>query len=134
MMKTYGEIGDDGSRFLLGDFMGNLYLLVLEGEGGTVKSLQLEALGRTSQASTLSYLDSGVVFVGSCFGDSQLIKLQAEPAAMNEESYIEVIDSMPNLGPIVDFCVVDLDRQGQGQVSLVLYSFLETKSGTAARL
>jgi len=82
-----------------------------------VKSLQLETLGKTSQASTISYLDSGMVFVGSCFGDSQLVKLRAEAIPeMSEEAYMEVIDSMGNLGPIVDFCVVDLDRQGQGQV------------------
>jgi hypothetical protein len=29
---------------------------------------------------------------------------------------VEVLDSQPNLGPIVDFAVVDLERQGQGQV------------------
>ena len=79
--------------------------------------MNLEALGKTSQASTISYLDSGVVFVGSCFGDSQLVRLRAEPLEeMSEEGYVEIIDSMVNLGPIVDFCVVDLDRQGQGQV------------------
>ena len=54
--------------------MGNLFLLVLEGTNGSVTSLKLEPLGKTSQASTLSYLDNGFVFVGSCFGDSQLIK------------------------------------------------------------
>lgn len=32
------------------------------------------------------------------------------------ENYVEVIDSMSNIGPIVDFCVMDMDRQGQGQV------------------
>jgi hypothetical protein len=32
-------------------------------------------------------------------------------------NYVEVLETFPNLGPIVDFCVVDLDRQGQGQVS-----------------
>ena len=31
---------------------------------------------------------------------------------------MEVLDSFDNLGPIVDFVVVDLDRQGQGQVIL----------------
>ena len=39
-----------------------------------VSSLKLEPLGRTPAASTISYLDSGVVFVGSAFGDSQLIR------------------------------------------------------------
>ena len=31
-------------------------------------------------------------------------------------SYVEVLERYVNLGPIVDFCVVDLERQGQGQV------------------
>lgn len=39
-----------------------------------VSALKLEPLGRTPAASTISYLDSGVVFVGSAFGDSQLIR------------------------------------------------------------
>lgn len=34
-----------------------------------------------------------------------------------QQSYVEVLDSVNNLGPILDFCVVDLERQGQGQVS-----------------
>lgn len=29
---------------------------------------------------------------------------------------MQVLDSWTNLGPIVDMCVVDLDRQGQGQL------------------
>ncbi len=36
--------------------------------------MKVEPLGRTSQASTIAYLDSGVVFVGSSYGDSQLIR------------------------------------------------------------
>ena len=32
-LQAYGEIGDDGSRFLLGDFTGNLFLLALEKDG-----------------------------------------------------------------------------------------------------
>jgi len=35
-----------------------------------------------------------------------------------QSSYISVLDTYTNLGPIVDMCVVDLDRQGQGQVEL----------------
>jgi DNA damage-binding protein 1 len=37
--------------------------------------------------------------------------------AKNEEgTNVEIVQTFTNLGPIVDFCVVDLDRQGQGQV------------------
>lgn len=42
------------------------------------------------------------------------------PEAVSPETdpgnFVEVLDTFTNLGPIVDFCVVDLDRQGQGQV------------------
>ncbi|EFN59838.1 hypothetical protein CHLNCDRAFT_29381 [Chlorella variabilis] len=127
---AYGQVDDDGSRFLLSDFLGNLYLLLLlreegaagasssSGAGaGAVAGLKLEPLGRTPAASTIAYLDSGVVFVGSSFGDSQLIRLHSSPPDPSQPtSFVEVLDSQPNLGPIVDFAVVDLERQGQGQV------------------
>ena len=44
---------------------------VLMHDGRAVVGLKLEVLGRTSAPSTLTYLDNGVVFVGSCSGDSQ---------------------------------------------------------------
>lgn len=118
VIKAYGAVDADGSRFLLSDYLGNLYLLLLLREDGTgVSALKLEPLGRTPAASTISYLDSGVVFVGSAFGDSQLIRLHSTPPdPAQPDSFVEVLDSQPNLGPIVDFCVVDLERQGQGQV------------------
>lgn len=116
LVKAHGEVDEDGSRYLLGDYLGNLYLLVLvKDASGEVASLQLETLGQTSQASSISYLDSGVVFIGSSFGDSQLIKLHSSPPdPAKPNNYVELLDTMTNLGPIVDFCVVD--RQGQGQV------------------
>lgn len=40
----------------------------------------------------------------------------AAPLVPEPPSYLEVVDSFPNLAPIVDFVVMDLDRQGQGQV------------------
>lgn len=66
---------EDGSRYLLGDYVGNLYLLVLQHDGEHVAGLKVEPLGRTSAPSTLTYLDNGVVFVGSSGGDSQLVGL-----------------------------------------------------------
>lgn len=47
-------------------------------------------------------------------GDSQLIKLNKKPDQYG--SHITVLDTFMNLGPIVDMCVIDLERQGQGQV------------------
>eukprot|EP00889_Picochlorum_renovo_P004265 jgi/Picre1/31295/NNA_006648.t1 len=114
LMKTYAQLGADGSRFLLSDYLGNLFLLVLENKD-SMMNLRMEKLGETSIPSSLCYLDSGIVFVGSSMGDSSLIKLHADKIE-GSNSFVEQIDTMPNLGPIVDFSVIDLDRQGQGQI------------------
>jgi DNA damage-binding protein 1 len=45
---------------------------------------------------------------------TQLIKLNLQHDAKG--SYVEVLERYVNLGPIVDFCVVDRERQGQVQV------------------
>ncbi|KAL0918442.1 hypothetical protein M5K25_010451 [Dendrobium thyrsiflorum] len=112
--RAYGRIDPDGSRFLLGDNSGLLYLLVISHERERITGLKIEHLGETSVASSISYLDNAVVYVGSKYGDSQLIKLNLQPD--EKGSYVEVLEKYVNLGPIVDFCVVDLERQGQGQV------------------
>ncbi|KAL0321393.1 UNVERIFIED_CONTAM: DNA damage-binding protein 1 [Sesamum radiatum] len=112
--RAYGRVDADGSRYLLGDHNGLLHLLVITHEREKVTGLKIELLGETSVASSISYLDNAVFFVGSSYGDSQLIKLNLHPDAKG--SYVEVLERYVNLGPIVDFCVVDLERQGQGQV------------------
>ena len=68
---------EDGSRYLLGDIVGHLYLLVLNHDRKRVLGLKLQSLGRTSAPSSISYLDNAVVFVGSSGGDSQLIRCGA---------------------------------------------------------
>ncbi|CAK8578715.1 unnamed protein product [Lathyrus sativus] len=112
--KAYGRVDPDGSRYLLGDHTGSLSLLVITHEKEKVTALKIEPLGETSIASTISYLDNAFVYIGSSYGDSQLIKLNLQPDAKG--CYVEVLERYVNLGPIVDFCVVDLERQGQGQV------------------
>ncbi|KAF6018031.1 DDB1 [Bugula neritina] len=114
-----GSVDKDGSRYLLGDMQGHLFMLLLEkGEkpDGTIycKDLKVELLGETCIPETLTYLDNAVVYIGSKIGDSQLIRLDIKPDERG--SYVQVLDSWTNLGPIVDMCVVDLDRQGQGQL------------------
>jgi len=53
----------------------------------------------------MSYLDSGVVFIGSHYGDSQLIRLLS--SSSNDGSYITVIDAFDNIGPIFDAVLVE---------------------------
>lgn len=118
-ISCYGKIDANGSRYLLGDMYGRLFMLLLERQELMddyieVKDLKLELLGETSIAHCLTYLDNGVVFIGSALGDSQLVKLNTET---NEDgSHVHVMETFTNLGPIVDMVVVDLERQGQGQL------------------
>ncbi|KFP83830.1 DNA damage-binding protein 1, partial [Apaloderma vittatum] len=78
---------------------------------------------QTSIAECLTYLDNGVVFVGSRLGDSQLVKPNVDS---NEQgSYVVAMETFTNLGPIVDMCVVDLERQGQGQLVTCSGAFKE---------
>lgn len=116
-LTCYGKV--DGSRYLLGDMAGRLFMLLLEKEekmDGTivVKDLKVELLGETTIAECITYLDNGVVYIGSRLGDSQLIKLNVNPN--DNGSYVQIMETFTNLGPIVDMCVVDLERQGQGQL------------------
>ena len=115
-ISAYGKIDENGSRWILGDHTGRLSMLLLKKDEAKnkVTGLSLEKLGETNIPSAVAYLDNGYIFIGSCFGDSQLVKIN--PEASENEPALEVVDEYLNLGPIVDFCVVDLERQGQGQV------------------
>ncbi|KAL1918136.1 uncharacterized protein VTP21DRAFT_3402 [Calcarisporiella thermophila] len=114
VMKSYGRVDEEGKRYLLGDGLGTLYLLNLLEHGSRVENLEITQLGETSAASALVYIDNSVVFVGSHGGDSQLIRLRDRKG--NDNSYVDILDTYTNLAPISDFCVVDLERQGQGQI------------------
>ena len=110
------RVDADGSRWLLGDESGRLWLLACAGAAqDTVTRLTLEELGTTVAASSLSYLDNGVVFVGSALGDSQVLRLLGERDA-ETGALFEVLEVQANLAPIADFACVDLEGQGQDQV------------------
>lgn len=80
-------------------------------------------IGETSIPECITYLDNGVLFIGSRHGDSQLVKLNSN---INENgTYVVPMETFTNLGPIMDICVVDLERQGQGQLITCSGSFKE---------
>ena len=115
----YARVDQDGSRYLLGNMAGQLFMLLLLKEekmdgNCVVKDLKLELLGETTIPECMTYLDNGYVYIGSRLGDSQLVKLNVEPD--ENGSYVTIVDTFTNLGPIVDMVVVDLERQGQGQL------------------
>ncbi|KAM3349701.1 hypothetical protein ACQJBY_022539 [Aegilops geniculata] len=114
IIRAVGRVDQCGSRYLYGDNTGALHLLTITHESGRVTGLKSHFIGETSIASTISYVGSGFFYVGSQFGDSQLLKLNTQADARG--SFVEILEQYINIGPIVDLCVVDFERQGQGQV------------------
>lgn len=127
-INCYARVDSKGYRYLLGNMTGSLFMLFLEtGENPkgnlVVKDLKVELLGETSVPECITYLDNGVLFIGSRHGDSQLVKLNTN---VNENgTYVVPMETFTNLGPIMDICVVDLERQGQGQMITCSGSFKE---------
>lgn len=98
--------------------MGQLYLMILISDDSSsyskISDIRFEFLGETSIADNITYIDNGVVFIGSKLGDSQLLKLVDTP---NDNGfYVNVLETYTNLGPILDMIVVDIEKQGQGQI------------------
>ncbi|KAJ5388796.1 hypothetical protein N7509_011337 [Penicillium cosmopolitanum] len=94
----------DSQRWLLADDYGRLFflMLILSTEGH-VESWKLDWLGNTSRASVLVYLGGGVLFVGSHLGDSQVLRIG--------DGSFEVIQTLSNIAPILDFTVMDLGNR-----------------------
>lgn len=96
----------DERRFLLADDYGRLYFLMIETNEAGVTGWQLDSVGSASRAACLVYLEEGFVFVGSHSGDSQIV--QIVPGGVN------VVQSFPNIAPILDFSIMDLGRGTEG--------------------
>lgn len=101
----------DNQRWLIADDYGNLYFLMLMMDHrGEVGSWKLDKIGQTSRPSVLIYLDGGYVYIGSHQGDSQIIRIN--------EGSVEVIQTFPNIAPVLDFTVMDLgSRAGDAQTN-----------------
>ncbi|GAB7362694.1 hypothetical protein MBLNU230_g3002t1 [Neophaeotheca triangularis] len=94
----------DEQRYALADNYGRLYLLFVEqSANGEYANHQLDLLGNTSRASTLVYLGSARVFLGSHQGDSQILQIS--------EKSVEVLQQFENIAPILDFTVMDMGNR-----------------------
>lgn len=94
----------DEQRYVLADDYGKLYLLFIQQNAdGEYSGHQIDLLGETSRANVLVYLDGGRIFVGSHQGDSQVIQI--------EEKGLEVLQTFPNIAPILDFTVMDMGNR-----------------------
>lgn len=108
--------------------IGHLFMMFLETEENgkgqlSVKDIKVELLGEITIPECITYLDNGVLFIGSRHGDSQLIKLNT--TAGDNGAYVTVMETFTNLAPIIDMCIVDLEKQGQGQMITCSGSYKE---------
>lgn len=118
-INCYCRVDSRGLRYLAGDIAGRLFMLLLELHekmDGTqaVKDLKVELLGDIPIPECMTYLDNGVVFIGSRLGDSALVRLSS--SRDDTHQYVLPMETFTSLAPIVDMCVVDLERQGQSQL------------------
>ncbi|KAL0768802.1 hypothetical protein CaCOL14_008110 [Colletotrichum acutatum] len=100
----------DDTNFFLSDDYGNLHLLTIETEGVVVLGMTVRTLGVTSRASCLVYMGDGMLFLGSHYGDSQLLQVDLEDLST------KLVQTIPNIAPILDFAIMDLGNAGDSQI------------------
>jgi DNA damage-binding protein 1 len=95
----WASVGNDDCRYLLGDQTGNLYLLLISfNDAGEVVLLNRKLVGFTTTASTITYLDSGVCFIGSRHANSQLVKLVSDPIdPSSPNNFVQVRHRKPKI-------------------------------------
>ncbi|KAI0372253.1 hypothetical protein BV20DRAFT_991870 [Pilatotrama ljubarskyi] len=83
-------------RVLLGDAFGRLAMLAFnEANVG----FTLVPLGETSPATSLTYLSAQVLYVGSHFGDSQLLRIHPAPIANAGEETLPIPNGISTVSP-----------------------------------
>lgn len=93
----------DNKSWLLADEYGGLYLCILLLGNAGVTGFKIDSIGTTSKASVLVNLNNGYAFIGSHSGDSQVINIREGG---------ELMQSLSNLGPILDFSIMDMGSRG----------------------
>ncbi|KAI8369638.1 CPSF A subunit region-domain-containing protein [Radiomyces spectabilis] len=103
-------LDNSSSRVLLGDVKGSLYELSLASSNDTVHSLHLHLVAELSTPSAIVPLNSEMIYIGSSRSDSCLARVDP----LSDSRYtLHVLEEFPNIGPVTDFCLFDLDKQGR---------------------
>ncbi|KAK4200972.1 mono-functional DNA-alkylating methyl methanesulfonate N-term-domain-containing protein [Triangularia verruculosa] len=99
-------------NYFLADDYGSLHLLTIDTEGVVVKGMILTKIGVTSRASELVYLGNDMLFVASHYGDSQLFQLDLSEEKPTDKPFLRLVQTISNIGPIMDFAVMDMGNRG----------------------
>jgi DNA damage-binding protein 1 len=127
-------VEEQPGNFFLGDLHGNLHILQAQSEDDRIVRLTLLECGHISSPRALVALSQAHLYVGSHYGDSQLLKLsfpsterhrEETPMDIDEDDLpssqrpqptetapsLEIVSTYTNLAPIVDFAVVENEHQ-----------------------
>ncbi|KAI0766387.1 CPSF A subunit region-domain-containing protein [Trametes elegans] len=110
-ITAWTPVDEGRRRVLLGDEYGRLAMLAFDEDK---VSFTLVPLGETSPTTTLTYLSSQVLYVGSHFGDSQLLRIHPAPIA-NASSDTLLIP--PGLSSISPYALASASGKGKARAS-----------------
>ncbi|KAL5615397.1 uncharacterized protein BROUX77_001234 [Berkeleyomyces rouxiae] len=107
LFTTWAQV--DNRTYILGDDYGYLHILRLVTEGTWVMHIETSKISQqVSRSSTLSYLGYSVVYLGSHYADSQLLRLDFEKS---ELEILNAPNSFANNAPILDFAIMDMSNR-----------------------
>ncbi|TFK48656.1 hypothetical protein OE88DRAFT_1663726 [Heliocybe sulcata] len=95
-ITAWCNVDDEGRRVLLGDTFGRLALLTVDTEQS---ALILVPLGETSPPSSLTYLTSQTLYLGSHFGDSQLLRISTSPLSATDADTLHIPSKIQTFTP-----------------------------------
>ncbi|KIN94881.1 hypothetical protein M404DRAFT_17165 [Pisolithus tinctorius Marx 270] len=90
-------LDESHTKFLIGDKYGQLAMLNVDITEGF--SLTLIALGEASSPTTLTYLTNQVIYLGSHYGDSQLLRISQAPVSSLNSPTLPVPSSVRTVRP-----------------------------------
>ncbi|KAF7975350.1 hypothetical protein HWV62_9805 [Athelia sp. TMB] len=121
-VETYCTIFE--GRYLVADAYGKLAMLSVD--GSAERKLTLLVLGETSPPTTISYLTSQIAYIGSHFGDSQVIRIHAAPASAFDSPTLPVPPEIPTITPSQ---LTELFTSGKGKSKAVNGEDIREKEG-----
>jgi DNA damage-binding protein 1 len=99
----------DTTRYLLADEYGWLHLLALEVDGAVVTGMCVKRVGEITKPSAMVYLGDDILYIASHEGDSQVVRLDLIGSSL------QVLQTIPNIGPILDFTIMDMGGRDGGK-------------------
>ncbi|KAI5118862.1 hypothetical protein M0805_005306 [Coniferiporia weirii] len=108
-ITAWTQADTEGKRYLLGDAFGHLSILSF---GAELARIELTLLGEVSPPTSITLLPSHYLFIGSHFGDSQLVRIVTGKSLISG-TFLEVVETYRNIAPIVDAVLADTDNSGQ---------------------